>query len=368
MEMLTENFVSIEQIGALSDDVYFVFDEQLGTFTYISNAFQQVWQASPVTVKETPQLLFETLHPEDRNYVKHFLSQVRNINNKNANKIEFRIVIADGTVKWIQLKVIDIQEPRKKQVTVGIATDITVIKTNILYAEKINARKNSTLEILAHDLKTPLGMINMMASAIQKLSISKGDNNIVNYVELIQNLCARNIELIRSIVNQEFEESTAVDLRIERSNIVWGITDIINNYKRSADIIFKNFIISSSSDKLYIEMDALKLMQVFNNLISNALKFTPDYGTIDINIEESDETVLVTIGDNGIGIPGELQPYLFDKFTRAQRVGLKGEKPVGIGMSIIKTIVELHRGKIWFESEVGVGSVFYVEIPKQTGF
>jgi two-component system sensor histidine kinase VicK len=363
MEMLSENFVSIEQVGALSDDVYFVFDEQMAAFTYISTAFQQVWKMSPFKVKENPELLFETVHPEDRNYVKHYLLQVEN---NKGNKIEFRILLEDGTEKWIQLKVMDVEESQGKHLTVGIAVDITVTKTNILYAEKINARKNSTLEILAHDLKTPLGMINMMASAIQKVSLSKGDDNIVNYVELIQNLCARNIALIRHIVNQEFQESTEVDLRKERSDIVWGITDIINNYKRSADIIFKNFKITSSSEKLYIEMDSLKLMQVFNNLISNALKFTPDYGIIEINIEEKDVTVLVTVSDNGIGIPKELHANLFDKFTRAQRVGLKGEKPVGIGMSIIKTIVELHQGEIWFESAEGQGSVFYVEIPKQS--
>ncbi len=105
-------------------------------------------------------------------------------------------------------------------------------------------------------------------------------------------------------------------------------------------------------------------MQVINNLISNALKFTPEGGSITVNVEESDRSVLISVADTGIGIPKKYHATLFDKFSQARRTGLKGQHSTGLGMSIIKTIVDWHQGKIWFNSEENKGTTFYVELPK----
>jgi len=83
-----------------------------------------------------------------------------------------------------------------------------------------------------------------------------------------------------------------------------------------------------------------------------------------VAVKERANTVLVTVADTGIGIPEKYHATLFEKFTRARRPGIKGEPSVGLGMSIIKTIVEWHKGKIWFESAENKGSTFYIELPK----
>ncbi len=356
------SLVNFEQIGQLADDVFMIYNPLSGTLDYIGDAFQKVWERPSIEYLAEPSRLLSTIHPEDQSYVLDFLRQV--LSAQHETKVEFRIITNENTSKYILLKSYPGLKHNGAQLIGGIASDVTTTKTNILYAEKINARKNSTLEVLAHDLKTPLGMINMMATAIQQLPSAKENRAISQYVELIQKLCERNITLIRDIVNQEFLESTSVNLRKERADIVFGITDVIDNYQKSSDVLKKHFRISSSSEKLYIEFDTLKLMQVFNNLVSNAIKFTYDNGLIEVDITELASTVRITIRDNGIGIPEEYNEVLFEKFTPARRTGLKGEKPVGLGMSIIKTIIELHGGKIWFESQVNSGSIFYIEIPK----
>src|SRR5206468_1907545 len=142
------------------------------------------------------------------------------------------------------------------------------------------------------------------------------------------------------------------------------INDVIHQYKKAESNLAKTFIINSSVEKLFMHLDSLKFMQVINNLISNAIKFTPDNGVIEIEIQDLNQHALIVVRDNGIGIPADMHPYLFDKFTRARRAGLRGEEPVGLGMSIIKTIVELHKGKIWFTSKENEGSSFYIEMPK----
>ncbi|MDB5120333.1 MAG: phosphate regulon sensor protein PhoR [Sphingobacteriales bacterium] len=105
-------------------------------------------------------------------------------------------------------------------------------------------------------------------------------------------------------------------------------------------------------------------MQVINNLISNAIKFTADDGVIEVDIKDQQQTVMIAVRDNGIGISEDMHPYLFDRFTKAIRTGLRGEEPVGLGMSIIKTIIELHNGTIYFESKENEGSIFFIETPK----
>ncbi|RZK35204.1 MAG: ATP-binding protein, partial [Hymenobacter sp.] len=106
--------------------------------------------------------------------------------------------------------------------------------------------------------------------------------------------------------------------------------------------------------------------QAVNNLISNAIKFTRDGSSITLSLEERPEKVMIIVSDNGIGIPERFHAALFDKFSPAGRTGLNGEPSVGLGMSIIKTIVEWHEGRIWFESEETKGTTFYIEIAKSS--
>src|SRR5690606_15264878 len=119
-----------------------------------------------------------------------------------------------------------------------------------------------------------------------------------------------------------------------------------------------------SHEEIFMEVDDHKFMQVINNLISNAIKFTFDGGIISVSIEEKQDSVLFTVADNGIGIPPKYHNGLFERFTEARRLGLKDEPSTGLGMSIIKTIVEWHNGRIWFDSKENEGSSFFIELPK----
>lgn len=105
-------------------------------------------------------------------------------------------------------------------------------------------------------------------------------------------------------------------------------------------------------------------MLIIENLLTNAYKFTNDDGRIEVSVEERQGTILIKVADNGIGIPEKLQLLIFDKFTKARRRGTQGEQTVGLGMHLIRTMVEQLEGRIWFESQEGVGSTFFVELPK----
>jgi two-component system sensor histidine kinase VicK len=102
--------------------------------------------------------------------------------------------------------------------------------------------------------------------------------------------------------------------------------------------------------------------RVVDNLVSNALKFTPAGGCVTVGLRERPNGVLLSMRDTGIGIPAALQAALFEKFSLAARAGVAGEPSTGLGLFITKQIVQLHRGKLWVESEEGVGTCFYVEL------
>src|SRR5690606_36669224 len=126
----------------------------------------------------------------------------------------------------------------------------------------------------------------------------------------------------------------------QRVDIVNKISSMILQYQQSPRSIPQRFSFTTSSDSIYVSIDESKFLQAINNLLSNSLKFTAEDGHIEISITEPDEkNILIMIRDNGIGIPADMQPFIFDKFTRARRRGLHGEPTTG-GMSIIKTIVE----------------------------
>lgn len=350
------------QIGNLSEDLYFVFNIDKKQFDYLSPAFEPVWEMPSGVAINDPENLIKKIHPEDFSYVKTRLDMIKR--SRKEGRLEFRILKSDGSHKAIGLQLFPLYEKKALKSFAGIIQDLTVLRNNLFYAEKINARKNSTLEILAHDLKGPLGIVSMMASSIRSDAKTHSYENILKSAEVIQQLCQRNIELVRNLVNREFLEAKDVELRKKRVDLVWAVGDLVDNYKKGADVLVRTFLFSYSHEKIFIMMDSMKLMQVFNNLISNAIKFTYDHGVIEIDVKDLGDVVQVTVRDNGVGIPEALQPFLFDKFTRARRPGLRGEEPVGLGMSIIKAIVELHSGNIRFESRENEGSSFIIEVPK----
>ena len=137
---------------------------------------------------------------------------------------------------------------------------------------------------------------------------------------------------------------------------------MIEEYKSSELHLHLNFKLNCVFPEIYIMIDETKFMQAINNLISNSIKFTPDGGTIAVRLSVEENKLRIEVADTGIGIPEKFHEKLFDKFNLAGRTGLKGENSVGLGMSIIKTIVEWHEGKIWFKSKENEGTSFFIEL------
>ena len=359
-----ENIFLLEQLAEHAEQAFFIFDCSKNKLVYISPAYETIWEKGRQGLQESDSWLLDSVLPEDRRHVLRNWYWYKQVPRTDHKEFEFRILTPANSVKSVCMNLYPVRNEQNQMCLTGWARDITERKkyTNVML--KYTARKNAALEILSHDLSGFLGLIQNLAGSVAKSKQFFIPGPLLENLDLIQQICKRSTGLITNLVNHEFLESASVKLNKERQNIVTIIRDAVDMYQMAEQGLSKTFEVNVSSPEILMDIDDVKFMQVVNNLISNAMKFTPNGGTITIAVEERETNILFSIADTGIGIPARLQPVLFDKFTEASRPGLRGESSVGLGMSIIKNIVELHDGRIWIESEVNKGTTFFIEIPR----
>jgi two-component system sensor histidine kinase VicK len=351
----------LHELPDLIDHVFFAYHVQINKFIYLNTAFERLLNISRDKVLSNLPLLLDTVHPEDREHAMVSFSKMKE--RPQNQQVELRLLLADKTQKWIRINAYISRSPNANMI-VGIATDITADKDYSETLHKFNDKKNSILQILSHDLLGPLGNIQTSSTLLSENPKNKDDEQIMRLIKTISNNSKRSITMIRDLINEEFLETSEAAFVKQRVDIIERLRVVIDQYKQTPNSISHRFELVTSLASLYVTIDESKFTQAINNLLSNALKFTPDKGKIELVIEEKKTTILIKIRDEGIGIPTEMQPFLFDKFTKARRRGLNGEPSTGLGMSVIKTIIEWHKGQISFESTEGKGTVFNIEIPK----
>jgi len=348
------------KMGEIARDGYFIYNTKKEVFNYLNKAFAELLDLDFELFKEHPRLIIPVLHPEDLEHAKSCMEEC--LSDFAAKKYEIRLMI-NGIEKYVRFCVFPLNV-KEGILLCGTVEDITIARQNKIHIEQINAHKNITLEVLSHDLKEPFGLMRLTASAMLEEISKLGNKEMIDSLLFIQEMCERNMKLVRSMVNHEFLKSAVIELKKERADLVWEIRDVIRFYKRSHLRELRDFRFNTSHEKIFLELDSMKFLQVINNLISNAIKFTELNGIIEVTLHDKGETVLISVADDGIGIPNEMKADLFNRGESGLRPGLNGEESGGLGMSIIKSIVEMHGGLVSFESEEGNGTTFYIELPK----
>lgn len=348
----------LEALTEHTDQVVFIYEISANKFAYLNPAFERIWRKKSQSVSKNPASLLKTIHPEDLPHVQQVYHEL--LEGIIISEVEFRIKLRNRAEQWVCVKPVLLED---QGVISGFAKDFTAQKQYIEYLKKYSAKKNSILHILSHDLAGPLGLIGNMADLLKSDLKANQSEEIHNTIKLIQKSSQQGLDLIKEFLKQELLESTEVELVKQRVDLVRRLKETMVEYRQNQQVTGKTFHFNTSTDSLLLDLDDTKFMQAINNLISNAIKFTPDGGEITVTLEEKEASVLISVADNGIGIPGKHHAILFEKFTQARRPGIKGEPPVGLGMSIIKTMVELHQGHIWFQSQENKGTTFFIEIP-----
>jgi two-component system sensor histidine kinase/response regulator len=230
---------------------------------------------------------------------------------------------------------------------------------------KLNEEKNYFLGVASHDLRNPLGNIITLASFVKNNNNANLDEENKNYIDVIISTGRQMLELLESLLDVTKIESGTMNLHLKHVHISDVIQESINENKISADRKGISFEFSISEIIPMNTFDPLQIQQVLNNLISNAIKYSHNNTNIEINTTLQNSKIIVTVKDQGQGIPKHEQSGVFVPFNKTSVKGTNGEKGTGLGLTIAKKVIESHGGEIWLRSEVGIGSSFCFSLPLQ---
>ena len=237
--------------------------------------------------------------------------------------------------------------------------------------EKSLKAQEEFLTNISHELKTPL---NVIYSTIQLFnmyckngSLDQNKDSIFSYINSMMQNCYRLSKLINNIVDLSKIEAGFFELSLSNYNIVEIVEEIVNSVAAYTDIKGLNIIFDTDIEEKIIACDPEKIDRIVLNLISNAIKFSDAGNEIFVNIKDKDEFIEISIKDNGIGIENDQLDIIFNRFKQVDKSLSRNAEGTGIGLSLVKALVEMHQGTIYVESEIGKGSKFTFELPSSKG-
>ncbi len=322
------------------------------------------------------------IHPDYRQVVDERISKLLN-EETEVDFLEQKILLDDGTEGEVEVAGFSFKEEDSLYVT-AIIRDIAdrkrihklemdILEKSILlsHAEEYNKLKTQLFSTVSHELKTPL---NIILGGIQLLQdkLEKNPNDINSgfsissvgkYLKSMKQNCYRLLRLINNFIDMNKIESGFFKLDLENKNIIEIIENItlsVVSYVESKGI---SIIFDTEVEEKVIACDEDKLERVILNLLSNAIKFTNPGGSIQVNIYDRGNSLIISVKDSGFGIPKDMHSKIFEPFTQGDSLLRRRAEGSGIGLSLVKSLVELHGGKVSINSELGKGSEFIIELP-----
>ncbi len=268
----------------------------------------------------------------------------------------------DGTVIWCHVTSI-IFEDEDRTLGYTILENINERKMLEIKAERLYKAQEIVVNMVAHDLKSPLNTIQQLSTIIRKNINQQEQEEALLHLSMLDRTCSRKDVIINDLLligELELEEGPLQKQVIDIVEIARSVFEGKSMIAHQKNIKMNTYF---SQPQLFAQVHKEKLSRVLENLLSNAIKFTQTAGVINIKVLEDQRDLLIEIQDSGIGIPEALQETIFNKFTKSKRLGTQGEQTTGLGLFISKRIIEMHGGKIWFQSIPNEGTTFFIRMP-----
>ncbi|WP_151637766.1 PAS domain-containing hybrid sensor histidine kinase/response regulator [Noviherbaspirillum aerium] len=317
---------------------------------------------SPDDFGGTAEDFKRTVHPDDLPELWHIIEEA--LQDKDVFARDFRIVRPDGSIRWVSnWGNIYRNDDHVAVRVVGTLVDITDRKNAEFALQEQNRRKDEFLAMLAHELRNPLAPISAAAALMGMIQPDAGQ-----------------LKQTSEIINRQVQHMTGmIDDLMDVSRVTRGLVALEKRELSVKRVIYDAVeqvgpLIRTKRHHLSMELapepaivlgDEKRLVQILTNLLNNAAKYTPDEGTLQLRMDVQDGSVLLSVVDNGIGIAPELQPHIFDLFIQAERSPDRSQGGLGLGLALVKSLVELHHGTITCASAgAGLGSVFTIRLPR----
>lgn len=293
--------------------------------------------------------------------------------------MEDKIILADGNELLVEISAIPILADGKPAKLLFVRDISYRMEQERLKEENEKSKKllgesilSETLKTeffsnLSHELRTPL---NVVLSTLQLLDVYTKDNDIhtieaklKKYVRIMKQNCYRQLRLVNNMIDITKLDAGYLELNLQNCNIV----SIIENITQSVSEYIRNkcieLIFSTGIRECIVACDPDKIERVILNLLSNSIKFTGQGGIMTVSMYCKEDNIVISIKDTGIGIPSDKLNIVFDRFRQVDKSLTRKQEGSGIGLSIVKSLVELHGGKVSVMSEYGKGTEFIIELP-----
>ncbi|HUP31324.1 MAG TPA: ATP-binding protein [Usitatibacter sp.] len=357
-EALRESERLYRAIGESIDYGVWVCDAE-GRNTYASDSFLKM---TGMTQEQCSGFGWgDVLHPDDMG---HTMAAWRKcVKEGGAWDMEYRVRGVDGQWHSVLARGAPVKSARGAIVAwAGINLDIRRLKQVENELRELDQRKNEFLATLAHELRNPLAPLR---NGLEVMRLASGNPQTVEKARcMMERQLGQMVRLVDDLLDVSRVSRGKIELRRERVDLAKVLRNALETSQPLIGERGHTFVVNMPPERVMVSADVTRLSQVFWNLLNNAAKYTHAAGRVELSVRPGDGWAEVSIADNGIGIPPDMQARVFDIFTQVDRSLEKSQGGLGIGLSIAKRLVEMHGGTISVKSEGhGKGSEFIVRLP-----
>ena len=296
------------------------------------------------------QSILELLEIEDEYELRDLITQVP----------ELMIDSQDANGEYLSLRVRFALVRRES----GFISGLVAVLHDTTEQEKEERERRLFVSNVSHELRTPLTSVKSYLEALDEGALS--EPVAPDFIKVSLDETNRMMRMVTDLLHLSRIDNATSHLDVELINFTAFITFILNRFDkmRGSDEekkyeLVRDYPITS----VWIEIDTDKMTQVIDNILNNAIKYSPDGGKITVTMKTTDDQMILSISDQGLGIPKQDLPRIFDRFYRVDRARSRAQGGTGLGLSIAKEIIKQHKGFIWAKSEYGKGSTFTIVLP-----
>ncbi|WP_158826700.1 sensor histidine kinase [Mucilaginibacter lacusdianchii] len=240
-------------------------------------------------------------------------------------------------------------------------SQLTEIQIKNAEIEKASLFKTEVLGMVAHDLRNPIAAIESLSMIME---LDDLDDDMQDNINMIKASCIKARTIINDLLDvarNDMDSETLATATVVEVNAL--LEAFVDEWRENADYTNEITLVTPNYP-LYARINTQRFHRVIDNLISNALKFSKDDSTVEVHLRHKSNKVFIEVKDHGVGIPKDMLPHVFERFTKAGRTGLHGEQSTGLGLSIARQIVQNHAGELYVDSEENQGSTFRIQLPQ----
>ena len=247
----------------------------------------------------------------------------------------------------------------------GVVQGVVAVLRDITGQKELERMKSNFLSVVSHELRTPLHSIKGFVDIILMGRTGEISDTQRDFLNTVRSQTDHLQTLIQDLLEFSRLESGQVKLRLEQVSVAEVANEVVDNLTPMAGEKGVSLQSKVPPDFSSIEADRMRITQVLTNLAHNAIKFTPEGGSVTVGATDLRDQVMISVSDTGIGIPGYERDKIFDRFYQVDSTTTRQYRGAGLGLTICKHIVEYHQGRIWVEGDEGEGSTFLFTLPKE---